>query len=1043
VIVLHALWDICGKLHLWAESSTPADTAPRRGKRPSKKSDSHPFALSPDSLGELIAAISGDLTGGDIRPEAITALLPSTRERPLPSRELLRFGDSGIPETGATREISLAPWRIATLSMAADVALDFLLCLPDRPPHGAIFGSSLRFWAEAAKLSIELIARQCFLPTLKEEGLEGSRQFKAAWEAVIEGTDLERLHLLARAMPPCCRAIAYPGKKPLLPEFLVRSFLDQTMDSFIRKSLETSAAGGPPRSGSKGRKSPSLAGQWLEALSSQAPYLTAPARDLASFSKEMKSWLSQVQPLASDTALFTCLRLDSPDNGNQEWNLSFHLQAREDRSLLIPAEKVWQAKSGIITFLKHRFENPQERLLADLGKASRIFPPVEESLKTACPVEVNLDTKDAYEFLRHAAPVLERSGFGILLPNWWHKPAASPGMRLKLKPEDKTKKLGSGLLGMDAIISYEWEIALGGAVLKAEEFEKLAMLKVPLVRVRGQWVELKPEEVEKAIAFFKKRGIHGEMRLGEAVRAGLGREISESGLPVADVTAEGWIGDFLDTWRGDASRMPLIAPSKDFNGQLRPYQVAGVSWMAFLRRFGFGACLADDMGLGKTIEFLALLLNLRDNRLLHGPSLLICPMSVVNNWKREAERFTPSLKVMVHHGPGRASGKAFVKQAKTHDLVITTYALAHRDAGLLSGIKWECISLDEGQNIKNPSARQTQAVRKLNGNFRVALTGTPVENRLSELWSIMEFLNPGYLGTAGDFRSKFVIPVEKFRSPTHAERLKTLIQPFVLRRVKTDPTIISDLPEKIETKVFCHLTREQATLYQAVVKEMMEKIESSEGIERKGLVLATLMKLKQVCNHPAHFLQDGSVLEGRSGKLLRLEEMLEEILAEGDRALIFTQFAEMGQMLRRHLQEALACETIFLHGGTSRKERDAMVQRFQGDHRGPSLFILSLKAGGLGLNLTAANHVFHFDRWWNPAVENQATDRAFRIGQKRNVQVHKFVCSGTLEERIDQMIEQKKELAGSIVGAGEAWLTGMSTRQLREVLTLSREAVES
>jgi SNF2 family DNA or RNA helicase len=306
----------------------------------------------------------------------------------------------------------------------------------------------------------------------------------------------------------------------------------------------------------------------------------------------------------------------------------------------------------------------------------------------------------------------------------------------------------------------------------------------------------------------------------------------------------------------------------------------------------------------------------------------------------------------------------------------------------------------------------------------------------------MEFLNPGYLKSAQDFRSSYAIPIEKFRSSAHTEKLKHLIQPFVLRRLKTDSTIINDLPEKIETKVFCNLTKEQATLYEAIVKEMLEKIEETEGMARRGLVLATLLKLKQVCNHPAQFLQDKSALPERSGKFIRLEEMLEEILAEGDKALIFTQFAEMGKMLKQHIQDTLACETLFLHGGTSRTERDAMIKIFQSDHKGPSLFILSLKAGGLGLNLTAANHVFHFDRWWNPAVENQATDRAFRIGQKKNVQVHKFICLGTMEERIDEMIEHKKELADSIVGTGEAWLTEMSTDQLKDVFTLSRGAVE-
>jgi SNF2 family DNA or RNA helicase len=748
-----------------------------------------------------------------------------------------------------------------------------------------------------------------------------------------------------------------------------------------------------------------------------------------------------MQPVASDTPLRTCFRLDPPDDDQQEWRVSFHLQASEDPSLLIPAEKVWQARSGVITFLKHRFGNPQEHLLAGLGKASRIFPTIEESLKTACPVEVNLGTESAYLFLRQSAPLLEQSGFGVLLPAWWQKSTGRLSARLNLKPKAETKKLSPGLLGMDAIVTYDWEIALGDESLSPQEFEKLANLKVPLVKVRGQWVELEPEEIERAIAFFQTRASQGEMKLSEAMRIGLGQEVSELGLPVTGVESQGWIGEFWDKLCGDVAQMPAVEPPQSFKGQLRPYQIKGLSWLTFLKQFGLGACLADDMGLGKTIEFIALMLYLQEKRLLHGPTLLICPMSVVSNWEREAERFAPSLKVMVHHGPDRASGEIFERESKRHDLVITTYALAHHDEELLSKVNWECVALDEAQNIKNPSAKQTQAIRKLNANYRVALTGTPVENRLSELWSIMEFLNPSYLRSAKDFYTNFVIPIEKFRSPSHTERLKRLIQPFVLRRVKTDPAIIDDLPEKVETKVFCNLTREQATLYEAVVKEMLEKIENSEGIERKGLVLSTLLKLKQVCNHPAQFLQDRSLLPRRSGKLIRLEEMLEETLAEGDKALIFTQFAEMGKLLQQRLQETFACEALFLHGSTTKRERDAMIQRFQQDHRGAPLFVLSLKAGGLGLNLTAANHVFHFDRWWNPAVENQATDRVFRIGQKKNVQVHKLVCLGTVEEHIDEMIEQKKELAQSIIGTGEAWLTEMSTEQLREVFALSHEAV--
>jgi len=736
----------------------------------------------------------------------------------------------------------------------------------------------------------------------------------------------------------------------------------------------------------------------------------------------------------------------------------FFLQAKDDRSLLVPAEEVWKTRSSTLTFLKRGFKNPQEQLLADLGKASRAFPTIDRSLQTARPVGLELDAEQAYSFLRHSAPLLEQSGFGVLLPSWWEKTGARIGVKLRLKPaseesNESGKVVTSGLLGIKGIIAYDWTVAIGDETLSEAEFEQLASLKIPMVQIRGQWVELRQEDVEAAIEFFKKKHGSGEMTLGEAMQLGLGGGAedveTEVGLPVVEVETEGWLEDMLSSLSEGLKITPVKAP-RTFKGKLRPYQIKGVSWLAYLTNFGFGACLADDMGLGKTIELIALLLHERSGKRgkKPAPTLLICPMSVVGNWQKEVERFAPSLKVMVHHGADRLTGKNFAREAKKKDLVISTYALAHRDEETLSAVHWQHVVLDEAQNIKNPSAKQTQAIKKLEAEHRIALTGTPVENRLSELWSIMDFLNPGYLKSAQLFRTNFALPIEKYRKKERAEILRHIIQPFVLRRVKTDPTIIKDLPEKMEMKVYYNITKEQASLYEAVVAEMIERIEEldrteeSEGIERKGLVLATLMKLKQICNHPALFLQDGSVLEGRSGKLARLEEMLEEVLAEGDKALIFTQFAGMGVMLRHYLQDKLGCEMLFLHGGTPKKQRDAMIQRFQNDHYGPPLFILSLKAGGFGLNLTAANHVFHFDRWWNPAVENQATDRVFRIGQTKNVQVHKFVCIGTLEERIDQMIEQKKALAESIIGAGEAWLTELSTEQLKEVFALSRDAVE-
>ncbi|MGH3263108.1 MAG: DEAD/DEAH box helicase, partial [Trebonia sp.] len=426
-----------------------------------------------------------------------------------------------------------------------------------------------------------------------------------------------------------------------------------------------------------------------------------------------------------------------------------------------------------------------------------------------------------------------------------------------------------------------------------------------------------------------------------------------------------------------------------------------------------------------------------------GPTLLICPMSVVGNWQREAERFTPELTVHVHHGADRLAGAELAAAMAATDLVVTTYQTAVRDLATLSEVSWARVVCDEAQAIKNHLSRQAKAVRSLPAASRIALTGTPVENQLSELWSIMEFVNPGLLGEQKAFRERFAVPIERHGDEQAARELRRVTQPFVLRRLKTDKSIISDLPDKQEMKVWCNLTQEQASLYAATVTDMLSKIDdASDDITRRGLVLATMTKLKQVCNHPAHLLGDGSRLPERSGKLARLEEICEEIVADGDKALCFTQYAEFGRMLQPYLSARVGCPVLFLHGGTTKKQRDAMVERFASADE-PMLFLLSLKAGGTGLNLTAANHVIHVDRWWNPAVEDQATDRAFRIGQRRDVQVRKFVCVGTLEERIDAMIEQKKALAERIVGTGESWLTELSSAALREVLTLSPEAVSS
>jgi SNF2 family DNA or RNA helicase len=447
------------------------------------------------------------------------------------------------------------------------------------------------------------------------------------------------------------------------------------------------------------------------------------------------------------------------------------------------------------------------------------------------------------------------------------------------------------------------------------------------------------------------------------------------------------------------------------------------------------------MGLGKTIQLIAMLQYERKTQPKGlGSTLLFAPTSVVGNWVREMQRFAPDLKVMVHHGVDRLNGDAFVEKAGAHDLVITSYALAHRDVDHLARVPWWRVALDEAQKIKNPAAASTNAIRSITAAKHVALTGTPIENHLSELWSIMDLLNPGLLGTVGEFRENFALPIEKGGDEDRAIALKRMIRPFVLRRTKTDPQVAGDLPDKIEAKVYCTLTAEQAALYEQVTAQMLGQIDAATGIRRRGLILAALTRLKQICDHPVLLNGDDVTHDGRSGKAERLMEMLEEVIEEGDAALVFTQYRQMGHVLESMIAKRIGAGVQFLHGGTPAKMRDEMIQRFQARKEIP-IFLLSLRAGGLGLNLTAANHVFHFDRWWNPAVEQQATDRAYRIGQTRKVLVHKFVCVGTMEERIDQLLSDKIALADRIITTGDDWLTNLSTDELRQYLTLSRDAV--
>ncbi len=1053
--VLHAGVSDSGGLLLWAEQAdaeeSPAPAAEQGTSEPrgAGRLLPHPLDAGPQGIRAALKAGTEDLPSKGTRTRRMSVRLPTVDERPVPSSALV------APPPDVRHKPTHRPWRITVLPLAPSEAVGLLTAAMDRRTlaTGVVVGDDLSFWCDALRFVASLVARQRFLPGLKE--LAG--RYRAVWEPVISGADSQRLATVAGAMPAAARALSHatPGDdaeeteaaEPSA-EAAVEVFVEATTDALVRSSAGRETAKGTKRKRREG-SGDSVHDEWLRALAATDGTMHASETDLKELAAQVRQWKRPIA-IAAESPLRLCFRLEEPEDGEltedeaaeTTWYVRYLLQPTHDPSLLVPARDVWEGTGEAAALLQNHGFNPAEYLLQALGEAAALSPGIEQSLEEASPEGYPLDAPGAYAFLTETAPALEEAGFGVMLPSWWAGGATRARIAAKARaaPAERAGMDAGGQLSLSDLVDVRWEVAVGDERLTREELEALARAKAPLVKMRGQWVQVSREEIQAARALWDQD--RGEtLTADQIVRMALGADHPAKGIHFEGVEGTGWIGSLLSKLEGGHRVEPLPTPA-GFHGELREYQRRGYAWLGFLREWGLGACLADDMGLGKTIQTLALIQRDRERAAEQGakvrPVLLVCPTSVLTNWRKEAERFTPDLPVAVHHGPERPKGEAFRKGAEEHAMVLTSYSLLQRDLTPFQKVDWLGVVLDEAQNIKNPATKQGQAARAIRADYRVALTGTPIENSVGELWSIMAFLNPGLLGTQHAFKEEFLVPIHAYRDTRAMERLRRITRPFILRRSKTDPEVVSDLPAKVENKVYCNLTREQASLYAAVVREAEAQLQASEGIQRKGVVLATLSKLKQVCNHPVQFLADNSSIDTRSGKLARLAQMLEEILQAGDRAVVFTQFAEMGAILKRALQDQFGREVPFLHGGVPKRHRDKLVERFQSDD-GPPLFILSLKAGGTGLNLTAANHVFHFDRWWNPAVEDQATDRTFRIGQRKDVEVHKFVCAGTVEERIDQMIEEKKEIAGQVVGTGEDWLTELSTDQLRDLFEL-REA---
>ncbi|MEG4085808.1 DEAD/DEAH box helicase [Microcoleus sp. POL10_C6] len=988
---------------------------------------------------------------------------------------------AALEEPAKTEDIYLYPWQVEGFCLNPQAAFVFLQSLPlNSTEPDSFVGSDLRFWSHVARWSLDLLARCKFLPGLEKQS-DGSAIAK--WQPLLDSsTDTLRLATFVKQMPTACRTYQKKeegrGKKeegrgekaegrgekaegrgekeeessqlplavdlPMGAEELVLGFLSSIVDSQVRSSSRAALTAG---SSTLDIKAVSPVRDWLQALQQESGIVQVETAALENLATKLSAWTAPLQNQLSQQSQFrTCFQLIPPAPGKANWNLNYCLQAADETEFLVDATTVWNNSVERLAYAGRTIELPQETLLSGLGLASKLYPLIEPSLQAQRPQSCQLNPLQAYEFIKSVAWRFADSGLGVVLPPSLTK-TDGWASRLGLSIQAETPKVtpAKGGLGLQSLLNFKWELTIGGQRISKAEFDRLTSLNSPLVEINGEWVELRAPDVKAAQTFFASRKEQMTLSLEDALRLASGDTQMIEKLPVVNFEATGQLQELLNTL-SDNQAVSAIATPASFRGQLRPYQALGAGWLAFLERWGLGACLADDMGLGKSIELITFLLHLQEQNALEAPTLLVCPTSLLGNWEREVKKFGPTLKVLVHHGDKRAKGKAFATAIKGKDLIITSYALVFRDAKEFQGIKWQGLVLDEAQNIKNSEAKQSQAVRQIEASFRIALTGTPVENRLQELWSILEFLNPGYLGPRNFFQRRFAIPIEKYGDRESLQTLRSLVRPFILRRLKTDKEIIQDLPEKQEMTVFCGLAGQQAVLYQKIVEESIAELESAEGIQRRGMILALLVKLKQLCNHPALVKAEAKPKEfeiksQESGKLQRLVEMLEEVIAEGDRALIFTQFAEWGKLLKPHLEKHLGREVLFLYGGIRQQQREEMIDRFQHDPQGPPIMILSLKAGGTGLNLTRATHVFHYDRWWNPAVENQATDRVFRIGQTRNVQVHKFVCTGTLEEKIHDMIESKKALAEQVVSAGENWLTELDTDQLRNLLILDRNAI--
>jgi superfamily II DNA or RNA helicase len=855
-------------------------------------------------------------------------------------------------------------------------------------------------WSAAMTAGLVLLARGRLLPAVTPGGSD-------TWRVGPLGPDdLRLLGRLALAFPAEAYPVACPGPYPLRvhePAWLIRAAWDALADAMVRTPAAELVAGGPLFAATDPQPADGLrswaleAGRGLEGGAAVALRL-------------------ELQPPSADDEEGD--EDEDEDDGGPVPRAVIQLASRVDPSLVVDAADLFGAPAAVLD----RFgEQAEEDLFLALRRGSRAWPPLGALLRQRTPAALDLDDDLVADLLGDGAAALRSADIDVL----WPAELVSGGLARRAAITPAPGAVVDAGLYLKTLLQFRWQVTLDGDALTDAELDQLAEAKRGLVRIRGRWIMADAEVIATA-ASRRARRLSAAEALG-ALLAGVVDIDGEQTPVVADGQIAGW-ADQLRRLADDELTGGEAPPG--LTGELRPYQQRGVGWLDQMCQLGLGACLADDMGLGKTIQVLGLHLWRRSRR--SGPTLVVCPTSLLGNWERECRRFAPGVAVRRYHGGGR-----HLDDVAADELVVASYGVVRRDHEELSAAGFSLVVADEAQQAKNPFSETARSLRSITADARVALTGTPVENRLSELWSILDWTTPGLLGPLERFRRSVATPIERHGDVDATERLARQIRPFVLRRRKSDPAIAPELPPRTVTDRAVPLTTEQATLYGAEVKESLAEIERRDGIARRGLVLRLLTVLKQICNHPAQYLHQPGPIAGRSGKLAALEELLEVIVSEGESVLVFSQYVDMHTIIEARLAER-GIDTLFLHGGVPAARRDEMVAAFQAGEA--PVFLLSLKAGGVGLNLTRATHVVHYDRWWNPAVEDQATDRAHRIGQDRPVQVHRLIAEGTLEDRIAEVLERKRGLAEAVVGEGEVWLTELSDAELADLVRLGGES---